>query len=851
MLHSSPGKFLAAALLLLQFASCRTSTPVATPSPETAPPPIDLPAPAAQEAAGLEARLQNYQKTPTRLHDLVHTRLQVSFDWQKQHVKGTATLELRPWFYPQQTLVLDAKGFDIHSVQLLEGSSHKPLKYEYDGLKLNIALGREYSRDEAYFVEIEYTAKPNEQPAGGSEAITSDKGLYFINPLGTEPGKPRQIWTQGETEANSKWFPTIDAPNQKTTQEIYITVDNRYKTLSNGILVQSSLVNDSTRTDYWRMDKPHAPYLFMLAIGDFAVVEESWNGLPVEYWVEPQYERYAKAIFGNTPEMLTYFSDLLDYPYPWSKYAQVVVRDYVSGAMENTTASLFMEELQVDDRSLLDENWDYIIAHELFHQWFGDLVTTESWSNLTLNEAFASYSEYLWSEYKWGEDAAAETLLKEGDAYFREAAEKQVDLIRFYYDDKEDMFDSHTYAKGSRILHMLRKYVGDEAFFTALHRFLKKHEYQPVEVHDLRLAFEEVTGEDLNWFFNQWFLASGHPVLQVDHRWEGGNVVVQVEQQQDLSTTPLYELPLYVDVVAGGQKTRYAIRIDKQQQEFSFPASQQPQLVVFDAEEQLLAEISHTKSAEELRNQYRLAENFISRYKALAQLTEEGSPETLQLMKAALADTSSYMRRTALAAFEEYEGADSQQVYSQLAKMAASDKNSLVRADAMSILAASAPNAYKELFRKGLEDRSYAVVTAAVYGYALSDATDIDQVLRSVETITEGDVPLALAEYYVGSGQTNRYDWFVSQLPRQKGINAYYFLNTFGQYLMAAPQEQVVQGAQLLEKLALSHAKYYVRMAAFNALAIQASLPERETLLRKIAEQEQDPRLKREYQNFF
>jgi aminopeptidase N len=851
MLHSTPAKFLAAAFLLLQFVSCRTTSPVATPLPDPTPQVAEAPPASQQQISGLESSLQNYRKAETRLHDLVHTKLQVSFDWQKQHVKGAATLELRPWFYPQNTLVLDAKGFELHSVQLLEGSSHKPLKWEYDGLKLTIQLGREFRRDESYFVEIEYTAKPNELPAGGSEAITSDKGLYFINPLGTEPNKPRQIWTQGETEANSKWFPTIDAPNQKTTQEIYITVDNRYKTLSNGILVQSSLVNDSTRTDYWRMDKPHAPYLFMMAIGDFAVVEDRWNGIPVDYYVEPEYERWAKAIFGHTPEMLTFFSDLLDYPYPWPKYSQVVVRDYVSGAMENTSASLFMEELQVDDRYLLDENWDYIIAHELFHQWFGDLVTTESWSNLTLNEAFASYSEYLWAEYKYGEDAAAETLLKEGDAYFREAAQKQVDLVRFYYDDKEDMFDSHTYAKGSRILHMLRKYVGDEAFFTSLNRYLKKHEYKPVEVHDLRLAFEEVTGEDLNWFFNQWFLASGHPVLAVDHRWEGGQVVLQVAQQQNLSTTPLYLLPLYVDIVAAGQRTRYAIRIDKQQQEFTFPAPQQPQVVIFDAEEQLLAEINYSKSAEELRAQYQLADNFISRYKALAQLTEDQSPESMRLMVAALADTSSYMRRVALSAFEEYEGPELQQVLARAASMATADKNSLVRADAMSLLAASNPNAYKELFRKGLEDRSYAVVTASVYGYALSDATDKEQVLKGVENIQEGDVSLALAEWYLSTGQPDRYQWFVERLNRQKGINAYYFLSTFGQYLMTAPHEQVAQAAPLLEDMAINHPKYYVRLAAFNALAIQADLAQKEAILRKIAEQEQDPRLKREYENFF
>ncbi len=852
MLYSTPSKFLTVAMLLLSLASCKTTPPPAqSQAPEQVAAPVAAAPDTALDVSSLEAAIDTYRKAETKLHDLVHTKLQLSFDWQKQHVKGTATLELKPWFYPQSTLVLDAKGFELHSVQLLEGSGYKDLKHTYDGEQITITLDREYAKNESFFIEIEYTAKPNEAPVGGSDAITADKGLYFINPLGAEPDKPRQIWTQGETEANSKWFPTIDKPNQKTTQEIYLTVDNRYKTLSNGILVQSSIVNDSTRTDYWRMDKPHAPYLFMIAVGDFSVTEDEWNGIPVEYYVEPAYERYAKAIFGNTPEMLTFFSEKLDYPYPWSKYAQIVVRDFVSGAMENTTASVFMEDLQVDDRYLLDDNWDYIIAHELFHQWFGDLVTTESWSNLTLNEAFANYSEYLWSEYKYGADAAAETLLKESDSYFSEAAEKQVDLIRFYYEDREQMFDNHTYAKGGRILHMLREYVGDEAFFASLNLYLKQHEFKTVEVHDLRLAFEEVTGEDLNWFFNQWFLASGHPVLAVSHRWEGGKVILEVEQQQDLSTTPLYVLPLYVDVYAGDQKVRYAIRIDEQEQEFSFPAAQQPQLVIFDAEEQLLAEINHQKTAEELRYQYQVADHFISRYKALASMVEDEAPQSRSMLVTALSDTSSFMRRLALSGFEAYAGQDKQTVMGQIAQIAAADKSSLVRADAMSILAGIDASAHQELFRKGLEDRSYAVVAAAVYGYSQSNATDKDRWFSEAEKLNSADVSLALADYYVTANKQDKYSWFEGKLTSLKGGDLYYFMNYFGQYLMQAPQQQVIEGAKLLQKYATEHNAYYIRLAAFQALAIQQALPEKDALLRTIAEQEKDPRLVEQYKNFF
>lgn len=838
-------------LFVLSF-SCRTAE--APQQPEaTAPPVQEQPQPDTVYQPQPDVRsYSEYRGSRTKLHDLIHTRLDVRFDWENQHLLGTARLELAPHFYPQSELVLDAKGFDLHEVQLLKGNQRTPLQYTYDEEQITIQLDREYARGENYFVEIEYTAKPNERTAGGSAAITSDKGLYFINPVGAEPDKPRQIWTQGETEASSVWFPTIDAPNQRSTQEMYITVNNRYKTLSNGVLVSSSLQNDSIRTDYWRMEKSHAPYLFMMAIGKFAVVNDEWEGLEVDYYVEPEFEQYAKAIFGNTPEMMSFFSEMLDYEYPWSKYAQVVVRDYVSGAMENTSASTFMEALQVDDRELLDNNWDYIIAHELFHQWFGDLVTTESWSNLTLNEAFANYSEYLWSEYKYGEDVAGHTLMQEGTSYFNEAEQKQVDLIRFYYDDKEDMFDSHTYAKGGRILHMLRNYVGDEAFFASLSHYLKQHEYKPVEVHDLRLAFEEVTGEDLNWFFNQWFLASGHPVLEVEDRYENGTLTISVRQQQNLMTTPLYRIPLYVDVYQGEDKLRFAMDITEQYQEIELEVPQQPELVIFDAEEQLLAELSHEKTVEELRYQFNNADHYISRYKALAQLLEEGAADAAnkEVFLNALEDESYFIRRLALGAFEDYQGEDRAEIAARIARMT-EDEKSLVRADAINILASLDPGTYQEQFRKGLEDESYSVIAASIYGYSQTEAADKAERFREFEELNKGDISLALADYYITNSIEDRYEWFAEQLRKKQGGDLYYFINYFAQYISTQPVENMQEGAEMLENYAKEHSTYYVRYAAFNALAMLEGLPNQEDILREIVEQEEDPRLQQAYQRFF
>ncbi|RZJ89795.1 MAG: M1 family peptidase, partial [Hymenobacter sp.] len=293
-----------------------------------------------------------YHPAATQLTDLVDTKLDVRFDYQHQYLLGTATLTVHAHFYPQNTLIVDAKGFDIKNVQLV-GQKLKTLTYTYNGRQLTIALDRTYTREQVYQVRIGYVAKPNELPAGGSEAITSNKGLYFINPLEKEPNKPRQIWTQGETQSNSCWFPTIDHPNQKMTQEVMLTVEDKFKTLSNGLLVASRRNADGTRTDTWRQSLPAAPYLTMLAVGDFTVVSDTWQGKAVEYYVEPKYASTAKAVFGHTPEMLDFFSKKLGVDFPWEKYDQVAVRDYVSGAMENTTATVHGAAIQSTRRELL------------------------------------------------------------------------------------------------------------------------------------------------------------------------------------------------------------------------------------------------------------------------------------------------------------------------------------------------------------------------------------------------------------------------------------------------------------------------------------------------------------------
>jgi aminopeptidase N len=765
-----------------------------------------------------------YRESRKRDHDLIHTRLEVKFDWQKRHLIGKANLTLRPYYYTTSSLELDAKGFDIREVAMIVGESRKKLEYKYDQEKLNIRLDKVYNRDQSFEVFIDYVAKPDELKIEGSAAITGAKGLYFINADGSEANKPQQIWTQGETEASSCWFPTIDAPNERMTQEIYITVDTAFVTLSNGTFMYSRLNADGTRTDYWKQTLPHAPYLAMMAIGKFAVVKDKWNNLDVNYYVEPEYEKDARAIFSNTPEMLQFFSGRLKVDYPWDKYSQVVVRDYVSGAMENTSAVIFGEFVQKTARELIDGHNEDIVAHELFHHWFGDLVTCESWSNLALNESFATYGEYLWNEHKYGRQEADFGLQNDLNQYINSSKMGCKNLIRFHYDDKEDMFDTHTYQKGGRVLHMLRKAVGDEAFFDALKLYLDQNKFKAVEIHQLRLAFEEVTGEDMNWFFNQWFLNSSHPDLEFSHEYSAENqeVIVRVKQRQDLETTPLYRLPMSVDIYEQGTVNRHRINVTKKEEEFKLRAYSRPALVNIDAEKMLLCVKNDIKDADQWFYQFYNAPLYIDKVEALTYHEKNLKPGTdvAELYLRAMND--SFWRIRVLAIRKSGPLGDAADpTYKKLVEwLAKNDPHPQVRAEAIKMITHKFLS--KELvpvFKAAVYDSSYAVVAAGLTAYVKADPVDGLVYAKPFEKEKSDKVIQALADAYSRHGDDSHYLFFSDALARSSDFSKYQLLNPFGDFLTRCSPGNMNSGLMLLDEIGRNAGTWWVRMSAVQTLS--------------------------------
>ncbi len=767
-----------------------------------------------------------YHATVTKMHDLVHTSLDVSFDWENQRLYGSATLTIKPHFYPAKELFLDARGMDIREVKLVIGDKYEELAYTYRNDSIGITLDKWYAATDTFKVFIDYVSKPEDLPVGGSSAITSDKGLYFINPDGSDPEKPQQIWTQGETQSSSVWFPTIDKPNQKTTQEIYMTVDTAFLTLSNGKLISSILnTSNGTRTDYWRQDLPHAPYLFMMAVGKFAVVTDTWKGKEISYYVEPEYGPYARNIFGNTPEMMDFFTSLLGVDYPWEKYSQIVVRDYVSGAMENTTATVFGEFMQKDARGLLDGSNEEVVSHELFHQWFGNIVTCESWSNLPLNESFATYGEYLWNEYKYGRDEADYSGQNDLFNYLREARNKQVDLVRFQYDVKEQMFDNHSYAKGGRVLHMLRKYTGDAAFFASLKLYLESNKFKAVEMHNLRLAFEEVTGEDLNWFFNQWFFDKGHPSLKIDYEYDAvaGKQKVTVQQLQSLETTPLYKLPVVMDFYSGNSVIRKKVVIEKQTEIFEFDFKEKPELVNFDAQKILLGTKTDNHTPEEWVLLFKRGPMYMDRYEALSKVMKTftaTSPEA-EIVRLALSDPHWNIRMLAVRNSKPLIAADRENMKQQLMQLAKNDHKSAVRDEALTILSEQFPKdaAVNQLMRNAINDSSYIVMETAITHILDNNLSEGLGLLKSMEKDENENIMEMVSGLYKLYGGDEQYEYMTGVLLDTRGYSKYTAVQNYGKYLLRCKPKVAMAGIDRIAAIGNNYPQWMVRLSAVQTLS--------------------------------
>jgi aminopeptidase N len=508
------------------------------------------------------------------------------------------------------------------------------------------------------------------------------------------------------------------------------------------------------------MDQPHAPYLFFMGVGDFAIVKDTYKGKEVSYYVEKEYAPVARKIFGNTPEMMSYFSRILGVEYPWVKYSQIVGRDYVSGAMENTTATLHQESAQQDARELIDGNrWEGTIAHELFHQWFGDLVTTESWSNLTLNESFANYSQVLWEEYKYGKDAGDAENYNDMQGYIQSESDNK-DLVRYFYEDKEAVFDAVSYNKGGRILHMLRNHIGDSAFFRALNLYLTTYQYKAAEAHQLRLAFEEITGRDMNWFWNQWYFGAGHPKLTIDYNYDDNAGKAQVIVKQTQAGDKLFKLPVAIDVYENGKKVRHQVWLQNRTDTFTFSYAKRPDLINVDGDKILLAEKRDNKSLQNFVFQYKNAGTYLDRREAIDFAGRNlGDPAAVELLRAAVKDKYAGLRNLTLSKIDLRREALKAAMEPLIADLAKNDPKSTVRSVALTMLSSYNKPEYKQLFMQNLNDSSYSVAGSALEGLMKYDsAIAVNTAKKLSSQPAKGKLVESITKVLIRSGDEGSFD---------------------------------------------------------------------------------------------
>ncbi|MDN3580908.1 M1 family aminopeptidase [Mucilaginibacter flavus] len=766
---------------------------------------------------------RGYHETPAKINDLVDTRLEVKFDYQQSYLYGKEWVTLKPHFYATDSLKLDAKGMDIHQVALVKAGKFQSLKYVYqDSLYLNIKLDKKYAGGEQYVIYIDYTSKPNllhDKPGHKLDG----KGLWFINPKGTEADKPTQIWTQGEAVASSCWFPTIDYPGQKTTQQLSMTVPAKYTTLSNGLLISQKTNTDGTRTDTWKQKLPHSPYLFMMAVGDFKIYKDKWRDKEVSYYLEPKYAAYSKAIFGKTPEMMEFFSKALGVDFAWEKYSQVVVRDYPLGAMENSSATLLGDYVQKSPWELIDDpngTGGTTIAHELFHQWFGDLATCESWSNETLNESFAVFGEKYWNEKQYGKDDGDAKRYDELQAYLNNKTAASQNLVPFYYSDSEGINGSNIYDKGGLILNMLRNYLGDEAFFKGLGTYLKARSFKSAEVQDLRLALEEVSGRDLNWYFNQWYYGAGHPVLDISYKWDDATKTEKVFIAQN-QQGQIFQLPIAVDVYAGGKTKRHQVWLSHAKDTLSFTLPVQPSLVNVDAEKILLSKKTDHKTLTELLYQYQHAPLYMDRFEAfMAALDQPAKAESRQILIAALNDKYHGLRVKAIRAVKTDDPDFTVTVLPIIINLAKNDPNYPVRAAALSLLGKTNAVAYKDLYTSSLTSPSYSVRAAALTALNTIAPQEAFKTAKALQPQAEGAVAQAVVGVYAANGSDAEWPYVIAAFKKAsvqtKVDNA---IKTMPLIIgkMTNPA-YVTEGINSIRDLAISYKKYNIAPRLITAL---------------------------------
>lgn len=642
-----------------------------------------------------------------RSFDVLHIKIDVKIDDKNKVVLGTVESKIRPLGENFSVIELDAEDMQFHEAKV-NGNS---VRIDQSGFKVvKLIMDKNYSPSDILTYQIIYTARPV-------------KGMYFVAKDSLDPNAPRQVWTQGEAADNHHWFPCYDAPNDKSTSEVIMTVSDEYTTLSNGRLLKvSENKKAQTKTWRWLQDKPHSSYLIMLVAGDYVRIEDMYKKKKVDFYAYQSNIEDARNSLNNTVKAITFFSDKIGFEYPWDKYSQIILRNFMYGGMENTSATTLTETTIHDRRSEIDGiTSNDLMAHELAHQWWGDVVTARSWSHIWLNEGFASYFERLFEEHLHGRAAYEGGIIVDQNAVRTNSMYEGRAMVFPPAVDVNDWPITNVYQKGSCVLAMIRWLVGDALWWKTMNTYIHRYAFNNVTTEDFRTTLEEVTGMNFENFFREWVYGTGIPHYKVSSSWNDVQkyVTIRILQPKDIldrtdSLRPnMFSTPIEIALHTSIGVTRYRVNPRSTDESVDLPCNEKPILIEFDPSGALLKEITFPKTSQEWIVQAEHGSGVESRMIALDSLKKMEPTKEIFACLRLIATGEAYfdLRRRAVTMLHRYHEFLDESDYTLLLR----EENARVRVECIRLTGQSREKKFfSNIENILLHDSSYACIDAAL-----------------------------------------------------------------------------------------------------------------------------------------
>lgn len=711
---------------------------------------------AARMAFGVDLGNDGPHYAPVRKVDVQHIKLDITPNFKERTIGGSTTIRFVPLRNAIDVLKLDAVDLSITSVD----ASTPVSEFDSTSKDLTIAFAEPIPVGQESWVTIEHHC----QPQGG---------FYFRTPEMGYPEEDTHCWTQGESHYARQWFPCFDYPNEKSTTEVICHVPSDMTVISNGRNLGESIDPDTNlKSVHWLQDKPHVNYLICVVAGYFDKLEDTAGKIPLGFYSQPTLSEHAAASFQDTASIMDFYQKEIGVAYPWHKYDQVTIRDFIAGGMENTTITTLTHNTIFAPATENVRSSRGLDAHELAHQWFGDYVTCEDWSHLWLNEGFATYYTHLYEGHKFGRDATLYGLYRDAsNRVLRSGANDKRPIVWKKYRNAGDQFDYRAYPKGSWVLHMLRSQLGEDMFREAIQTYLKEHGLTTVTTPELQAALEETSGRTFDRFFDQWVYHARHPDLKIRYRFDPKLKLAQITLEQTHKVDDdvmLFNFPATFAFLCDGELVLHTEDITEAKHDFYVSLPGKPEMVQFDPEYTLLATVDFDKPEDMWINELENAERATGRILAVEALAKKKSNKAIAAIQKALETDPFYGVRVEAA--EALGKINSDESRAALRKTSTPNDARVRLALVKATVSDYQPEEVSTLLEGAQAEKNPAIVAAWIAGLAKYSDESVTQYLRA--SLDKESFRNEIAEAAVGAMQKSGSSQYVPDLAEQVAQHA-------------------------------------------------------------------------------